>query len=215
LTAAAATAVQPAAVIVAPATPNFRALLGEAAWADLPPRVRARFDAAAHRAPRSYPGVMDVRLSALGWLFAQLCRPIGTPLAPWNGAGVPVVVHVRSEAGGGIVWERVYARPRRRPLVIASRKLAVDGGLMEVTRGGLGMRLALSVETGALVFRSTAYVWRLGPWLVPVPDVLTPGAATVSHRDLGDGRFTFSLSFVHPWAGETVFNAGVFEDPPP
>jgi hypothetical protein len=195
-------------------TPDFRGLVGEAAWAELPAAVRARFDAAAHIGPRLFPGAMDLRLNWLGWLFAQACRLIGTPLAPWTGQGVPAQVLVRPEPGGEIRWQRTYAFPGRPPLTIASFKLAdSDGSLLEVTRGGLGMRLAVSVEAGALVFRSTAYFWRLGAWLAPIPALLTPGRASVIHRDLGGGRFHFALSFVHPFAGETLVNAGDFQDP--
>ena len=220
MTAAAAALPQGArAVAVARAdarTPDFRALLGEAAWSALPATIRARFDAAAHAAPRVYPGAMDVRMNGLGWLFAQACRLVGSPLAPWPGEAVPVSVHVSRDPGGGVCWERVYAYPGREPLSIVSMKLAApDGSLLEVTRGGVGMRLSLGVETGALVFRSLGYFWRIGPWLAPLPALLTPGRCTVVHRDLGAGRFHFSLRFRHPLAGETFVNAGDFADPPP
>jgi Domain of unknown function (DUF4166) len=197
-------------------TPDFRALLGEPAWAELPAAVRARFDAASHAAPREYPGAMDVRMNWLGWLFAQACRLVGPPLAPWPGEAVPVSVHVSRDPGGGVRWERVYGYPGRAPLSIVSMKLAApDGGLLEVTRTGVGMRLSVGVEAGALVFRSLGYFWRIGPWLAPLPALLTPGRCTVVHRDLGAGRFHFSLSFRHPLAGETLVNAGDFADPPP
>ena len=91
--------------------PDFRALLGETAWVSLPVAVRARFDAAAHLTPGVYEGTMDVRLNWLGWIFAQACRLIGSPLTPWRGQGVPVSVHVRAEPGGAIVWERAYSFP--------------------------------------------------------------------------------------------------------
>jgi hypothetical protein len=197
-------------------TPDFRALLGEPAWAELPAAVRARFDAAAHAAPCIYPGAMDVRMNWLGWLVAQACRLAGSPLAPWPGRAVLVSVHVSCDPGGGVRWERVYAYPGRAPLSIVSMKLAApDGRLLEVTRGGVGMRLSLGVEAGALVFHSRGYFWRIGPWLAPLPLLLTPGRCTVVHRDLGGGRFHFSLSFRHPLAGETLVNAGDFADPPP
>jgi hypothetical protein len=197
-------------------TPDFRALVGEAAWVELPAAVQARFDDAAHIGPRVFCGAMDLRMNWLGWLFAQACRLIGTPLAPWSGRDVPARVLVRTEPGGAICWERTYDFADRAPLTIASFKLAArDGALLEVTKGGLGMRLAVSVEAGALVFHSTAYFWRIGAWLAPIPAPLTPGRARVVHRDLGCGRFHFALSFVHPFAGETLINTGDFQDPAP
>ena len=197
------------------ATPDFQALLGEAAWAELPAAVRARFDAASHAAPRDFPGAMDVRMNWLCWLFAHAARLAGSPLAPWPGEAVPVNVRVRREPVGGVRWERVYAYPGRAPLSIVSLKLAArDGSLLEVTRGGVGMRLMLTAEDGALVFRSRGYFVRLGAWLAPLPQLLTPGRCTVVHRDLGGGRFRFSLAFSHPFAGETLVNVGDFQDPP-
>ncbi len=192
--------------------PDFRRLLGEAAWARLPAAVQYRF--ATHAAPCLYPGSMEVRASWFGLLIAQLCRLIGTPLAPWTGRDVPVDVTVRAAAGGGMDWDRVYSFEGRAAVTVTSRKvLSPSGDLLEVVRGGLGMRLAVSEEGEALVFRSTGYILQLGPWTLPIPALLTPGAAWVEHRDLGGGAFRFSLRFIHPLAGETLFQSGVFHDP--
>ena len=61
---------------------DFRALVGRAAWFQLPAPVRARFERGAHtHGPAFYPGVMTVRASPLGRLIAEACRLIGTPLA--------------------------------------------------------------------------------------------------------------------------------------
>jgi Domain of unknown function (DUF4166) len=196
-------------------TPDFQALLGEGAWEQLPAAVQARFDADSHRAPRTFLGAMDVRMNWLGWVFAQGGRLLGAPLAPWAGEAVAVNVLVRRDPSGGVRWERIYAYPGRAPLSIVSMKLiAADGSLLEVTRGGIGMRLTLGVEAGALVFRSNRYFWRIGPWIAPLPVLLTPGRCTVVHRDLGGGRFRFGLAFRHPLAGETLVNVGDFQDPP-
>jgi hypothetical protein len=198
----------------APRTPDFRALLGDAAWAELPAAARARFDAASHLEARAFPGAMDVRMNWLGWLFAQATRLVGSPLAPWPSKDVPVRVVVSRDPHGGVRWERIFAYSGRAPLSIVSLKLAApDGALLELTRGGIGMRLALGVEAGALVFRSAGYFLRIGAWLAPLPDLATPGRCTVVHADLGGGRFRFSLSFRHPLAGETIVNAGDFHDP--
>ena len=193
--------------------PDFRGLLGEAAWARLPAAVQARFAAGAHALPCVYAGRMRVRASWLGILFAHACRLIGTPLAPWVGEDVPVDVTVGAAPAGGVTWARSYRFDGRAPVVVSSRKLMSRTGLLEVVRGGLGMRQALTEEDGALVFRSRGYVLHLGAWILPLPALLTPGEAWVEHRDLGGGAFRFSLRFVHPLAGETIFQSGVFHDP--
>jgi hypothetical protein len=191
--------------------PDFRVLVGEAAWAELPPAVGARFAADDER---TYPGTMQVRASPFGALIAHLCRLVGTPVAPWTGEAVAVSVRVWTDDDGALVWDRTYAFAGRAPLLVSSRKLVNrKGELMEVARGGLGMRLAATVEAGVLHFRSTGYFWRLWGVCLPIPDLVTPGDADVIHRDEGGGRFTFAMRFVHPLAGETLFQSGIYEDP--
>jgi len=46
-----------------------------------------------------------------------------------------------------------------------------------------------------------------------VPAWLTPGVCRVTHTDLGQGFFRFTLSMVHPLWGETFHQTGVFADP--
>jgi hypothetical protein len=190
--------------------PDFRRLVGEAAWAELPPAVRARFT---DTAARTYQGAMAVRASAAGLVFAQLCRLIGTPLAPGRGEDVPVSVKVFERSDGAMVWDRYYRFGDRRPVKVGSCKKADRRGLVEVVRGGLGMALDVSVEDHALHFRSRGYFWEVLGLRIPLPGLITPGAAHVFHRDEGRGRFTFGLRFVHPWLGETFWQEGLFEDP--
>lgn len=199
--------------LATPAMLDFRRLVGEAAWSRLPLAVRERFGI--HRVGEeiTYPGEMIVRASRFGRLLAQACRLIGTPLAPWTGEAVPMRVVVRMEAGG-VVWDRWYSFAGRPETLVTSRKqLGQAGELLEVARGGLGMRSDVTVEDGALHFRGKGYQWVVGPLVLPLPTLVTPGAAHVVHEDLGGGRFRFAMRFVHPWFGETIFQEGVFVDP--
>jgi hypothetical protein len=194
---------------------DFRKLLGIQEWALLPLAVRDRFDVRRHRRAVTYEGSMEVvRASAWGRVIAQVCRLIGTPLAPFTGRDVPLTVTVYPDGLGGIVWDRTYRFPGRPPLPVTSSKaLDGEGQLMEVVRGGLGMRLALSVEDHALHFRSVGYFVTLGAVRLPIPDLLTPGEAHVIHADVGGACFRFTLGFVHSWLGETFFQTGLFRDP--
>lgn len=197
--------------IVPDLQPDFRTLLGPAAWAQLPAAVQARF--LPHAAEVVYAGDMRVEASPVGWLMAQACRLIGRPLATATGDRVPVSVRVWAEPRGALVWDRTYAFAGRRPETVRSRKKADRRGLVEVVRCGLGMRLALSVEDGALHFRSRGYFMELLGIRLPFPSLATPGRAHVVHRDEGGGRFRFTLDFDHPWFGRTIFQDGVFSDP--
>lgn len=197
------------------ATPDFARLLGPAAWASLPAAVRARFGTASHHRTVIYNGEMVVRASPIGWLFAQVCRLIGTPLAPWRGTDVPVRVDVHLDRRGGLAWDRTYDFAGRKPVMVSSAKLmSPSGALMEVVRGGLGMTLAVTVEDSALHFHSLAYFATLGPLRLPLPLLTSPGRAHVIHTDMGGGTFRFTLIFTHPLFGETLFQDGLFRDPP-
>ena len=194
---------------------DFHRLLGGPAWRSLPYAVQRRFGPNAHMIPVRYAGEMVVRASAFGWLIAQACRLLGTPLAPWTGEAVPVAVDVYTDAKGALVWDRTYAFKRHGQVKVTSKKVAGrKGELMEVIHGGLGMMLEVSAEDGALHFRSAGYFLQLaGVIRLPIPALLTPGAAHVVHEDLGGERFRFTLTFTHPIAGETFFQTGVFLDP--
>lgn len=78
--------------------------------------------------------------------------------------------------------------------------------------GGIGMALEVSVESHALVFRSTGYYWRCGLVLLRIPGWLTPGRTEVRHREERDGRFSFTLSVTHPWFGQIIHQLATFRD---
>lgn len=198
---------------------DFQRLVGAAGWARLPVAVRRRF--AVHPrvgAPIHYAGVMHtVACTRLGFAVAQLCRLIGTPLAPWPGREVPTDIVLRAEpATRGIAWERLYRYDHGRVLVRSTKRLADDGALLEVVGAGIGMRLAVFERDGALHFRSQRYFWDLGPWFgpwrLPLPDLLTPGVAHVVHTDRGAGRFRFEMTFTHALLGVTFHQIGTFQD---
>jgi hypothetical protein len=198
----------------APVPIDFPRLLGRQAWASLPAAVQARFGQHAASVSTIYAGRMVVAASSFGWLVAQLCRLIGTPLAPWTGPDVPTSVDVHLDSRGGMVWARTYRFDGRAPILVSSTKLMdAAGGLMEVVRGGLGMALTASVEDGALHFRSRYYFASLGGLRLRIPGLLTPGRAHVVHRDEGGGAFTFAMDFRHPLLGLTLFQEGLFHDP--
>lgn len=194
---------------------DFRKLLGRDAWDRLPHAVQVRFGPhAAAGLSTIYDGEMLVEASCFGRLVAQVCRLIGTPLAPWTGADVPTSVDVHLDRRGGLVWARTYSFERRAPILVSSTKLmTAQGDLLEVVRGGLGMALTATVEDGALHFRSRHYFASLGPLRIRIPDLMTPGRAHVVHRDVGGGTFRFTMDFHHPWLGRTLFQDGLFRDP--
>ena len=193
----------------------FRRLLGAKAWRRLTPAVRTRFARHPSAARATvYDGAMsEVRRSRVGAALANLCRLIGTPLAPFAGRNVQVRVKVYDDGNGGVVWERLYAFPGRRPITVSSTKRAdARAGLVECVGAGFGMTLDIYERDGALHFKSRGYFWQLGRWRIPLPALLSPGATHVVHSDVGGGWFRFAMRIVHPLLGETFFQDGVFHE---
>ncbi len=202
---------------------RFRTLLGVEGWARLPAAVQARF------AHRLHPGdaityvgeVTECRMRPAGWLLAQLARLIGAPLPLGRDNGTAAVVSVTEDgASGGQVWTRIYARRRGFPQVIHSAKrFAGPTGLEEYLGAGFGIALRVKAEADGIRFVSDHYFWRLGTLCLRLPrwagHALGPGALTIDHRDLADGRFSFTLTLRHPLLGVLIRQTCHFRDPVP
>ncbi|HEX7236906.1 MAG TPA: DUF4166 domain-containing protein [Gammaproteobacteria bacterium] len=197
-------------------TLSYRDLLGDA-WSALPAATRARF--AHHEA--LYAGSMTLRATAAGRWVARLCTLVGSPLPPpWH---APLAATVRVEpdgATGGSRWTRCYDFPRKRVSVASVKAIDADGALVERLSCGLRMRLTLAVRDAALCFDSAGYyveceglAWggrRYGAWRLELPSWFLPGRTCVSHDDLGDGRFRFTMTIRHALLGELFHHEGVF-----
>ena len=198
---------------------RFRSLLSHDDWARLPPDTRKRF-ARRHADGNTavYAGeVVEVRFSRAGWWLAQIARLIGGPLPISVDTHVPSIVTVTEDvATGGQMWTRIYARRNGVPQVIhSSKRFAGPTGLEEYVGYGVGMALRIAVEAQALQFRSAHYFLQLGHLKLKLPALLTPGALTVTHTDLGSGEFQFTLEIVHPRFGMLVRQTAVFREATP
>jgi hypothetical protein len=194
----------------------YRALVGEAAWRQLPQAVQRRFDRLlAPGESALYVGeVASTALTKVGWIWAQVARALGAPLplrALTRTAAAVVVTADCTEHTQ--LWTRIYHEPGRLPQVVRSMKsFAGSTGLEERVGGGIGMALTVSVQARALVFRSAGYFWRCGRMRVPLPLWLTPGRIEVVHREERTGRFSFTLNVTHPWFGQIVHQVAFFKD---
>ena len=195
---------------------RFRVLVGEVSWGRLPEAVRARFSKRlAGTRSAIYPGVIrEIRFSRAGWLLAQSCRLIGSPLPIFRDTGVPATVSVSEDHGsGGQCWTRIYGRKHGFPQVIHSAKrFAGKSGLEEYLGRGIGMALKVAALNDGLEFRSDHYFVEIGRLRLRLPHWIGPGQTLVRHRDLGEGKFEFSLQLVHPLLGELVYQSGIFRD---
>jgi Domain of unknown function (DUF4166) len=195
---------------------RFRALLPDEDWGRLPLAVWRRFSKRlADGNTIVYVGEVDeVRFSRAGWWFAQIARLIGGPLPTGSETGVPMIVTVTEDAAaGGQIWTRICARRDGFPQVIhSSKRFAGPTGLEEYIGFGVSMALRISVAQEALVFRSVGYCLQLGRLRLPLPEWLTPGDRTVTHRDLGYGAFRFTLEIIHPRFGTLIRQSAVFRE---
>lgn len=195
---------------------RFRRLVARDAWNALPDNVQRRFSKRlAGQAVATYSGeIVWTRLSAIGWLLAQLCRMIGAPLPTDRSGAAPAAVAVSEDKiSGGQVWTRIYGRARGYPQVIHSAKrFAGTTGLEEHIGGGFGMALTAKAEGDALIFASDHYFWQAGRARFRLPRWLTPGTTEVTHHDLGGGRFAFDLRVIHPLFGKLVEQHALFRD---
>jgi hypothetical protein len=198
---------------------RFRALLGEADWAQLPPPIRRRFSkrlAGGHTAV--YTGeVIETQMSRVGWWLAQAARLIGGPLPVSRDAHMPSVVTVTEDvASAGQHWTRLYARRHGFPQVVhSSKRFAGPTGLEEYVGCGVGMALTIHVEQEALIFRAAHYFLQVARWRFRLPRWLSPGALAVTHAELGDGRFLFKLELIHPRLGRLIQQTAAFTEAHP
>ena len=195
---------------------RFRRLVPAAAWDALPADVRRRFSKRlAGQAVATYGGeIVWTRLSAAGWLLAQICRLIGAPLPLARSGPAPAAVAVSEDrASGSQCWTRLYGRARGHPQVIHSAKsFSGPTGLEEHIGGGFGMALTVRAEADALIFVSDHYFWQSPGLRVRIPRWLAPGVTVVTHQHLGAGRFAFDLKVTHRWLGELVNQHALFRD---
>lgn len=195
---------------------RYRALLSAEDWEALPLPVRRRFSKRlAGGKTIVYAGrVLETRMSRIGWWLAQALRLVGAPLPLAVERDQPAVVTVTEEiATGGQTWTRLYARRVGFPQIIHSAKrFAGPTGLEEYVGRGVGMALTVHVMGGALFFRSAGYFIQLFGRRVTLPAWLAPGALTVTHGELRDGTFSFTLDLVHPRVGTLIRQTATFRE---
>jgi len=198
---------------------RFRALLAASDWMALPMPVRRRLAKLISGTTAAvYVGeVIETRMSCAGWLLAQAARLIGGPLPISRDASTPSVVTITEDvAGQGQHWTRLYARRRGFPQVIrTSKRFAGPTGLEEYIGCGLGMALTVDVDHGSLTMRAAHYFIQIGNWRLMLPRWASPGALAVTHFNLDDGRFRFTLQISHPQFGPLIEQTAVFQEVQP
>ena len=76
------------------------------------------------------------------------------------------------------------------------------------------MTLRVCARERALVFKSVRYFIDLRWLRLTLPRWLSPGSLTVTHSEIDEAHFAFTLQLVHPWLGPLIHQRAVFEEAP-
>lgn len=196
----------------------FKKILGPA-WKTLHPDIQRRFDKnPLPGKPLYYTGALtELACSRFGRLLGFMTLPfIKGALIPFNDANFPVDIQVYSRSNCPFIFkQRIYRLNRRKPIKFTSYMTESERGeVLEYVGLGLGMKLLLYVQDGNLHFTSDGYFWQIGPWRVPLPDVLTPGQTFLCHCNDNPNQFNIRIEIRHKWFGTTFTQAGVFCEMP-
>jgi hypothetical protein len=198
---------------------RFRALMPPEEWASLPLPIRRRFSKRlAGGKTVVYVGeILETRLSRAGWCLAQLARLIGAPLPTSADSKVPMIVTVTEDmTTSGQVWTRLCTRRNGFPQIInSSKRFSGPTGIEEYLGYGLSMAMTIHARDGALVFRSDSYFLNVFGRRFALPFWLKPGVVTVTHSELGEGRFIFTLEVKHPRLGMLIHQSAAFREASP
>jgi hypothetical protein len=156
-------------------------------------------------------GTMTVYHSRLAYPFLVMGRIMGALIAK-KGENVPVCVRNWCRPGSpAIHWHRTFYFPGGAPLVFSSRMEHLAGDeIVEYVGLGLGVRLRLTEENGAMVFTSRGYQWKLGPLSLALPDWLFLGKSSIREIPVDDRHFRVEFTMRHPLLGETFGYHGNF-----
>lgn len=196
---------------------RFRELLGADACHMLPVPIRTRFSKRLQQGRSiAYQGVVTrMQMSGPGFCLAHAARLVGAPL-PYDvrSVGQPAVVVVTEDvATNGQFWIRQYGRKGAFPQTVhSSKRFQGPTGLEEYVGFGIGMALNIEATPTALLFKSDHYFLRLFGMRARLPRWLSPGALVIGHHEMGNNRFTFTLSLRSRWFGDLITQEAVFKD---
>jgi hypothetical protein len=150
--------------------------------------------------------------SNLAKLFLLPGRVFGA-LVPYRGSDVPTQVRnwTKTDDTKAMFWHRTLRFPGKPPTEFKSRMEYAGGDeIIEYVNFGLGIRMGMSVNNGALVFTSRGYVWDLGVGHISIPTWLILGDAEIVERALSEKTFYIDFRMEHPLFGKTFGYCGTF-----
>jgi hypothetical protein len=175
-------------------------------WEQLPPALQTHYQLAAHTVVGmldiEYPGFMQAPLSLLHRIGALLHHRV---------QAVPTIVEKRMD-GRTQHWKRTVSLPDGRKIYFRSHWHYAGGNeLIEYVNPFLGLRMAVSVDDGKLIYAGRSFVLKLGSLKLPIPEWLILGHTSIVETALDDGRFAMDFRLKHPLFGQIYRYAGTFK----
>jgi hypothetical protein len=138
--------------------------------------------------------------------LAKLFIPFGVlfgAVVPYKGRNIPIDVNYNSSTNNtNLYWDRVFKFSDNHHFHFKSHMEHVqDNEVIEFVRFGVGMRLKVTAEDGAIVFRDNGYIWRLFNIDIPIPVGLIFGSAYVEERPIDNNNFSMKMIMKHPLFG--------------
>lgn len=192
--------------------PIFKTVLGSE-WTKLGNVVRRHYSLTPYS--EDYVRVDGVMEEIHHSLFAKTLIPFGLlfgAIVPYRAKNVPISVHYTSRSNdANLYWDRVFQlRPNKDFHFRSYMQHTSENEVIEYVRFGVGMRLLVTVEDGALVFRDMGYIWKILGFNIPVPAGLLFGKAYVEERPIDENTFSMRLELKHPMFGVLFHYKGQF-----
>jgi len=193
--------------------PVIKKALGEN-WDKLADVIKRHYDITPGQSSNmTIKGIMDeVYHSSIAKLFILPGRIFGA-LVPYKGKNIPTEVHnwTTIDNNEAMFWHRTLTFPGKSPAIFKSRMEHIkDDEIIEYVRYGMGIRMKMSVENGALIFKSIGYVWKLAGMEIPIPNWAILGDAEIIEKAISDDEFFIDFKIIHPLFGRTFAYSGVY-----
>ncbi|MDH5693276.1 MAG: DUF4166 domain-containing protein [Gammaproteobacteria bacterium] len=182
----------------------IRKALGDQ-WHALPTVLRAHYQ----EDDNSDIGALDVEYPWFMQYYLNFLRLFGA-LVNKRGKEIPTTVE-KTLANRVQHWRRTITFPNGKTLIFRSRWVYTGGNeLIEYVNPFLGLRMAVKVEDGKLLYSGRSYILKLGSLLIPIPEALVLGHTTIEEVGLDENHFAMDFRLTHPLFGQLFRYAGKF-----
>lgn len=194
-------------------TPVIAQALGEE-WEKLHPLVKSHYDITPGTESRVVlEGEMhEVYYSRRAAPLIHTARLFGALVAE-RACTIPVTVNnTTHKSDPAMHWHRTFHYPDGRERTFVSRMVHAGGNeIIEYVRFGLGIRMALSVEDGALLFESRGFHWGSRRAGLPIHDLLLLGRSRIVERAVSAEQLEVQFDTRHPLYGNSFGYNGTFQ----